>query len=422
MKSDKPVVLFTSPILRYPPIGGPALRIVSSIKALSQVSELYLYSPVTLEALGGASSLSYLRHFCKEFYFAPSTNSVSRFAKRLINSVGRRAFGHAPFLLQSKLLPGDHPHLLRIARQVHADVVWLGYGNISYPTLDYLKNSSNYKVVVDTDSVWSRFILRRLAHLENRTEYEKIERLGKQKEDEEARGARLADVTTAVSEVDAAYYRKFVGLPEQVQVFSNAIDLKDYARLPEPPPTFKKPSIYLAGTFFAKDSPMEDAARWVIRDIFPLLRQQIPDLHLYIIGKASEIFLADIQDAQITITGEVESVLNYLGYVDVALVPLRFESGTRFKILEAGACGIPVVSTTLGAEGLPVTHRKNILLADSAEDFAASIVELLKNQSLASDLAQNLKRLVFEQFSISALAAEGQKILDYLLPPPDLVS
>jgi glycosyltransferase involved in cell wall biosynthesis len=106
--------------------------------------------------------------------------------------------------------------------------------------------------------------------------------------------------------------------------------------------------------------------------------------------------------------------LPYLCNTDVALVPLKFESGTRFKILEAGACKVPLVSTTLGAEGIPVIDGEHILIADEPEDFAKAIVRLLDDKELARKLAVNCNDLVNKNFSVESLAAEAKKILGYL--------
>jgi glycosyltransferase involved in cell wall biosynthesis len=367
-----------------------------------------------LKALGGSSGVLFYRQLCKKLYFAPVTNQVIRFIKRGVNFGARRVIHHNIFNFNAGLAREDFEYLLRIAKMIRADVIWLGYGNISYPLLDYIKSHSSYKVVVDTDSVWSRFILRKLPYTQNGEEKEKLERLGQEKIEEETWGTQLADVTTAVSEVDAKYYAALAHHPEQVHIFSNVIDINNYQRIPPPAMNFKKPCIYLAGTF-GKGSPMEEAARWVIRDILPLIKQQIPDIHLYIVGKSSDVVLSDVDDAHITVTGELPSVLSYLCHADVALVPLRFESGTRFKILEAGACGIPIVSTILGAEGLPIIHQKSILLADEPEPFANAVVTLISDRELARELAQNLKHLVQNRFSIPSLVKEGQEILDYLI-------
>jgi glycosyltransferase involved in cell wall biosynthesis len=115
------------------------------------------------------------------------------------------------------------------------------------------------------------------------------------------------------------------------------------------------------------------------------------------------------------ITGKLESVLPYLCHVNVSLVPLRFESGTRFKILEAGACKIPVVSTTLGAEGIPVTNEYDILIADEPQEFAEAILKLIRDKALAEKISTNLHKLIQQKYSISSLVDEGKEIIDQIL-------
>lgn len=119
------------------------------------------------------------------------------------------------------------------------------------------------------------------------------------------------------------------------------------------------------------------------------------------------------------VKGRVDSVMPYLGNADVALVPLKFESGTRFKILEAGACGVPIVSTTLGAEGIPVVDGVHLLLADDAESFADAVVRVISDQRLAASLAANCSELVRENYGLDALRREAVLILRTFEPPPD---
>jgi glycosyltransferase involved in cell wall biosynthesis len=159
---------------------------------------------------------------------------------------------------------------------------------------------------------------------------------------------------------------------------------------------------------------MENAARWMIKEVLPLVRKSVEDVQFIIVGNHSDEILADIQDPAILITGKLPTVLTYLCHVDVALVPLKFESGTRFKIIEAGACKIPIVSTTLGAEGIPVVDGEHILIADEPESFAAAIVQLLKDQDLGKRLALNCNKLVNEYYSVDFLADEAKQILEYL--------
>ncbi len=431
--TPKQTILFTTPVLHHPPIGGPTLRVENSIKALSQIANLYIYSRVYPAEMGGDQAIKfYQQKYCQQFYFAPFVDPNINFLDKFQYLLKKRLFKDSTILLikiifnkfSRKFLnknifeiyyesETDYQKLLDIAEQIQADIIWLGYGNISYPLLKYIKENSHYKVVLDTDSVWSRYVKRELLYAKNEEQYQQIYQSGQQKIEEETWGTKLADITTAVSEIDAEYYRELAEKSEQIQIFSNVIDLDTYQKTPPIPQNFQSPSIYLAGTFWA-GSPMEDAARWVIEKVFPLVRQKIPNIHFYIIGNNSDIILSDIKDSQITITGKIESVLPYLYHVNIALVPLRFESGTRFKILEAGACRIPVISTTLGAEGIPVTDGHNILIADEPETFAEAILRLIQDPQFADQISTNLHQLIRQQYTISTLVSEGKNILSKL--------
>ena len=82
--------------------------------------------------------------------------------------------------------------------------------------------------------------------------------------------------------------------------------------------------------------------------------------------------------------------------------------------MEAGACGVPVVSTTLGAEGIAVTDGQDILIADEPEQFVDAILKIIDNPKFAESLGSNLKKLVADRYSIETLTEEGQRILDYM--------
>jgi glycosyltransferase involved in cell wall biosynthesis len=304
---------------------------------------------------------------------------------------------------------------MEIYRTINPDVVWLGHGQISYPLLRQLKGeNAQIKVVVDTDSVWSRYIIRQLPFVNNHRRRQEIIRAAQEKLEEERWGTALADITTAVSEVDAHYYRQLDGAAGKVCLLSNVVDVKEYEPVPSAPIGFRRPALCLTGTFWS-GSPMEDAARWVIGKVLPLVKRMVPQVHLYIIGRGSDRVLIDVQDPAVTVTGRVMSVLPFLSHCEASLVPLRFESGTRFKILEAGVCRVPVVSTSLGAEGLPVKHGENILLADNAEDFSKAIVQVISDKDIAERLGRNLGHLVVSQFSIEELSRQVSSVLDRLV-------
>ena len=395
-------VLFTTPILEHPATGGPQLRIENSIKALSGECTLDLFYRAPRESDLSAEAADYYRSLCREFVMSEfgglSRNRYLRKVQRTLSEDIRR----------EALLLIEH------VDRFHIGAVWFGYGNISFPLIRRISRARpGLKLVCDTDSVWSRFILRELPQASGLRRHG-IRLAGHAKEREERLWVDLCDITTAVSEVDADYYRSIASRPERVRVFSNVIDIDSYRQAPPPPPGLQRPAIYLAGTFGHYHSPMDTAARWILEEVLPLVRRSIPDLHFYIVGKDSDKGFGHIRDPRITVTGTLPSVLPYLCNIDIALVPLHFESGTRFKILEAGACGIPLVSTTLGAEGLPAIDGKHLLIADSASDFASAIIRLLHDRQLASSLAANCRDLVEQNYSIDSLARQARAILHCL--------
>lgn len=398
-------VLFTTPILEHPAAGGPALRIENSIKALSSVCDLFIVSRVFQVCMGGKEAESFYKTVCSEFWYSPSATWSENKVVRRFRREWYKCFPYRD----------DVKFILDTIDRNKIDVLWCGYGNISFELIHGIKKlRPQLKVVCDTDSVRSRFIFRELPLEGDINRRKKIEKAGKAEELVERNLVDLCEVTAAVSEVDAQYYRQIAGAPERVKLFSNGIDLDTYQSTPPKLPNFRKPSIYLAGTFGHEYSPMDRAARWIIEEVLPIVKKTIPEVHFYMVGKDSQVVWGNLNDSSITVTGKVASVLPYLCHTDVAVIPLKFESGTRFKILEAGACRIPIVSTTLGAEGLPVLHGKHVLIADSPLEFAASIIRLINDKPLANELSANCYQLVRERYSVEHLSKEASEILSYL--------
>jgi polysaccharide biosynthesis protein PslH len=392
-QGNKPKILFTTPVIEHPPAGGPALRIENSIKALGQISELHVAARIGQEELGGSVAEKFYAQHSHVFAYTPCLTASRSNADESRNAEA----------------------IVQYANEHGIEIIWCGYGNVSHHFMKAIKQlAPELKVVCDTDSVWSRFVLRELPLETNPDRRKQIESEGKQKEKEEAEWVSFCDVTTAVSEVDAEYYQQYSDDPSRVRAFSNVIDLDTYVQTPAPAPEMRSPSIYLAGSFYAETSPMARAARWVISEVLPKVQSVIPEVTLYCIGAGADRMLADIKRQNVVIKGKVPSVLPYLCHADVALVPLMFESGTRFKILEAAACNVPIVSTTLGAEGIPVRHGKEILIADDASGFAKAIISILKDEQLGKSLAAHCKKLVEEKFSVQSLVIEARSILDKL--------
>jgi glycosyltransferase involved in cell wall biosynthesis len=147
--------------------------------------------------------------------------------------------------------------------------------------------------------------------------------------------------------------------------------------------------------------PNIDAVLYFVREILPLIRRQRPETTLAIVGRTPPHKIAQltVADPKIQVTGTVPDIRPYLWGCAVSIVPLRIGGGTRLKIYEAMAAKIPVVSTTIGAEGLSVNPPNDIRLADTPADFAAQCLELLANPTLRTDLSDAAWNMVNDNFS-----------------------
>ncbi len=133
-------------------------------------------------------------------------------------------------------------------------------------------------------------------------------------------------------------------------------------------------------------APNADAARWFAREVLPLVRAEIPGATLRVVGRYGER-LEDLRTlAGVEITGEVPDLAPELDRADVAVVPIRFGAGTRLKVVEALANRIPLVTTTVGCEGIDVVDGETALIADTATDFAAACVRALTDVPLRARL------------------------------------
>ena len=397
-----------TPTLEHPAAGGPQLRIENSIKALKNVCDLDLFVRVDSEQILSDETKNFFKPYCGHFIIAPWI--FTRFRER---PVLRKALR-----LLSLILPLQTRHeansIIEHADKMNIKIIWIAFGNISYSLIRRLRRlRPDLKLICDTDSIWSRFILRELPYAHGLRKIQ-IWFRGKWKEHEEKTGLNNCDITTAVSSFDGEYYQSLCENTEKIRLFSNVIDLDTYANRSKNTLDIKKPSIYLAGTFGAPNSSMNVAARWFLNEVLPLVISEIPDIHFYIVGKNSNLEFGHLNGPGITVTGKIDTVLPYLLNVSVSIVPLKFESGTRFKILEAGACRIPIVSTTLGAEGIPVISDEQILIADEPEQFASSVVKIIRFPELAQQLSEKCYQLIRDHYSIETLTNEARLIFKSL--------
>jgi len=405
-------VLFTTPIINYPYAGGPEMSVHNAIKALSSICELHVLPRVyvhkkTANYYAGIVDIFTILPRIKAFHYNNWTKSFLFFKK--VNNLVGSIFSH--FIIAS-----DANFILTYCDKYKIDVIWFDRHEFSFDLIVAVRiRNSKIKIVCDTAAVQSEFILRELPFQQKIEKRKQILKLGNKFRKEEELLVQISNVVTAVSERDADIFRSYTIKPNKIKLFPNVVDLDAYQRNENNNISLNNPCLVATGTFYSIDSPMAHGCRWVINEVLPKVKEKFPGLHFYIVGKGSESVFSSFNDPGITITGKVLSVLPYISKANVCLVPLFYESGTRFKILEYGAVGCATISTSLGAEGLELENGKSIIIADDASAFANAIIEMLNNKEQAKILGMNLFEIVQNQYSLNTLKNKGESVLDYLI-------
>jgi polysaccharide biosynthesis protein PslH len=223
---------------------------------------------------------------------------------------------------------------------------------------------------------------------------------------------RRAGHIVAVSEADRETMHGLFGV-ERVSSINTGVDVQYFA---PPRSVAAKESARFADLIFTGSMdwlPNIDAAQFFAAEVLPYIRKERPNCRIMIAGRrpASAIKELAQRDSGIVVTGTVPDVRPYLWGSTVAIVPLRIGGGTRLKIFEAMAARLPVVSTSIGAEGLPVTEGEHIAIADNPERFARCCLDLLTDADLRQRRADRAWQLVSRQFSWSAVSTEFESAL-----------
>jgi sugar transferase (PEP-CTERM/EpsH1 system associated) len=223
----------------------------------------------------------------------------------------------------------------------------------------------------------------------------------------ERKYVRLADHVLTVSEEDRRYFRRLTD-PSKITTIPTGVDLEYFL-----PDNEEGQTNTLVFTGSMDWLPNEDAMIFFAREILPHVRRRVPGVSVLIVGRrpSPKIRALETSAPGLRVTGTVEDVRPYIRQGAVFIVPTRVGSGTRLKIFEAMAMGRPVVSTSVGAEGLPVEHGKNILVADSAEGFAEAVVGLLQDPVRRRDFGRAGRQLVEREYGWGAVATRFEAVL-----------
>jgi polysaccharide biosynthesis protein PslH len=189
----------------------------------------------------------------------------------------------------------------------------------------------------------------------------------------ERRAVQACDLCLAVSDQDATIARDWLGA-RAVRVVPNGVDTNYFT----PASGDIDPGMMLF-TGRMNYPPNADAVHYFVDDILPRIRNEVPAATLHVVGASPGGDLTALESENVIIHGRVEDVRPFHRRAAIVVVPIRDGGGTRLKVLEAAACGKPIVSTGLGAEGLPLRNGMELVIADTSAGFAAAVVALLRD-------------------------------------------
>jgi sugar transferase (PEP-CTERM/EpsH1 system associated) len=227
----------------------------------------------------------------------------------------------------------------------------------------------------------------------------------------ERRYLNVADHVLAVSDMDRDLFARTID-PAKLTVIPTGVDL-DFFR----PVAGEEQPNTLVFTGSMDYMPNEDGICYFVEQILPCVRFHIPNIALQVVGRhpSPRLLKLAAMTPGVEVTGVVEDIRPYVQRGSVYVVPLRVGSGTRLKIFEAMAMGKAVISTSVGAEGLPVRSEQDILIADTPGAFASGVVRLLGDRNLRSELGRAARELVVRKHSWGSVAQHFEFTLEKLV-------
>lgn len=381
-------ILFLSQVLPYPLDAGPKMRSYYVLRHLVQNHDVTLVTFV--RDSDRPEYISHLAEFCHAVHTVPMQRSKVRDGKFLLQSL----VNQKPFLITRDYVPAMIDTLQQLTRSktfdvIHADQLWMAQYALAakamQPSVKLIIDKHNavhhvpHRLANEEKNILKRLFLAREAQLMTKFEPETCQKF---------------DYSVWVTDID----RQAV-LPQSAKLngHSSSMVIPICANPGQVAPVEHTPNgrriTFLGGLHWP---PNAQGILWFAEHVFPKVQAQIPDATLTVIGKNPP---AGLTGQGIEATGYVVDPMPYLAETAAFIVPLHAGGGMRVKILDAWSWGLPIISTTIGAEGIDIEPGSDILIADTAEDFAQAVITVLNDQTLSRQLSQNGRQTVLKKYN-----------------------
>jgi glycosyltransferase involved in cell wall biosynthesis len=392
-------ILIVSPMAPSPPRFGAQARthgLLSNLGKHHDLTAIILHDDEATPTTSGPA----MREYCRNVVFVSNPNRVSGWRRRALQArswLSKRSFQRHLFAA-----PALQEVLDRELRAQRFDVVFVNFPHLAHYNLRQAPSGQVAPVVIidshDINYDLARQVARSSAPLGQRLHaslnWRKLAR-------EELAAYNFADGACVCSAADQK--RLAESAPQAITVvIPNAADVERLQpRATDPAP--EADSVLFFGLLATV--PNVDGVVFFLREIWPRIFAARPSARFLVIGAEPSPAILAAAGPGVTIVGPVDDLRPHLAAAAVVAVPLRLGSGTRLKILEAWAMARPVVSTTLGAEGLGGVPGRQLLIADDPSEFANSVLRVLQEPQLAAQLGREGRALAVERFSWQGAAA-----------------
>jgi glycosyltransferase involved in cell wall biosynthesis len=408
-------ILFLTQVLCYPLDSGAKIRAYYVLQYLAQQHEVTLVSFVRAD--DRPEYVAHLERFCHAVHTVPMCRSWLRDARAVLAA----GLTDQPVIIVRDEIGEMHAALKRLVREenidvVHADqtsmVQYVLYARSQIPNLESRQTA---RLVLDAHNALYRIPERMSAHERNPLKRWAFRREARALSRYEARACQCFDHVVFVADED-----------RQVLQGRIAVDNSRFTTIPicvdpEEKPLIERTQQPLAvthlGTMFWP--PNVEGVLWFAQEVFPQVKAQVPEARLTIIGKnpPSVVRRLPLAISNVEVTGYVEDPTPYLAQTAAFIVPLRAAGGMRVKILDAWCWGVPIVSTSIGAEGIDVRDGDDILIADTPDAFAQAVVRVLKDPTLGERLRNNGRRSVERRYNWRQVYARWDEVYRRSLSP-----